>query len=847
MPEGDQSRTPIQIENASARLPYQWNDGGGDSSDKHETFQGSRKAHGERLLGQLRQAETEAVETQFTALGEDYLAERGFLLTFTINPHFKRQLETLDSITRGVELLNVRMVETGEDTYRSEATVFVEHGSLQYFVGRLEKYIQKETNKDFVDPIEQIGLASLASLWTTDKPLPKSGKAIWWEVWIRRGKSEETRQTNVSAVRSECEKNGFALQRPSLKLPEHTVLLLQADKDALARSFGILNCLAEIREPVRATLASGATHGTPDLAASEIPPPSPPPADAPSVCILDTGMNREHPLLRPLCRKADCQSWDEDWGPADDDGHGTEMGGLAAYGDLRPATDGNPLPPRTHWVESVKLLHFSESHEPKNYGAVTQECMARIEQKQKDRSNRVFSMAVTAEDAPDFPDLAPDGLPTSWSAAIDEATVSYLDEDQPRRLFVVSGGNVLDPTSYPKDNHDAAFQDPAQSWNALSVGANTHYTDPREECVAPAGGLSPYSRTTRKWVEFGASDCPLKPEIVFEGGNDYTDRTQSSDPLLPLSLHHEFLSKGQFAVTGATSAATAAVARMAARIHAESPELWPETVRALLVNSARWTPAMLEGVNLRKKGDVTNLVRTVGFGEPSLERAVSCSRSRATFFFQEEIQPFGKVEDGSDIETREMVLLPLPVPKSVLEEMGTSKVRLVVTLSYFIEPNPGRRGLAKSKFRYANCGLRFDLKTSTESIDTFVANRSKKIHDKLGRRRKGDRGNASKGWIVGSNNQDRGSLHHDIWEGKAIDLASRDALVVYPVNGWWKLRKQLGRWDSRQRFALAMTIEADGAEHDLYTAVEQEIPSLAIPQRVREIAAMFETEVEVSA
>ena len=847
MPERDQSRPPIQLNKPSARLPYQWNEGGGDSSDKHETFKGSRKAHGERLLGQLRNAEKVAEETQFTTLGEDYLAEKGFLLTFTINPYFKRQLESLDSITRGIELLNVRMVEVGDGTDRSEATVFVEHGSLQYFVGRLEKYVRAETNQDFIDPIEQIGLASLASLWTMGKPLPKAGNEIWWEIWIRRGKSEESRHANVTAVKSECEKNGFALQTSSLKLPEHTVLLLQADKDALARSFGILNCLAEVREPVRAKLASGAPHGALDLAVSEISPPIRPPADAPSVCILDTGINREHPLLKPICRESDCQSWDEDWGSADDDGHGTEMGGLAAHGDLRPVTNGNPLPPSTHWIESVKLLKFSEPHEPKNYGAVTQECMARIEQEQKNRSNRVYSMAVTAEDAPDFPYLAPDGLPTAWSAAIDEATASSLDEDQPRRLFVVSGGNVSNPTSYPKDSHDAPFQDPAQSWNAITVGASTHYSDPVEVCVAPKGGLSPYSRTTRKWVEFGASDCPLKPEVVFEGGNFYTNRTKNSDPLLPLSLHYEFLSKGPFAATGATSAATAGIARMAARIHAEFPELWPETVRALLVNSARWNPAMLEGVNLRVKGDVTEVVRTVGFGEPSFERAVSCSGSRATFFFEDELQPFGKVEDGSDVETREMILFPLPVPKSALEDMGTRNVRCYVTLSYFIEPNPGRRGLAKSKFRYANCGLRFDLKTSTESIDTFVGNRSKKVHDKLGRRSKGDRGNASRGWIVGSNNQDRGSLHHDIWEGKAVDLASRDAVVVYPVNGWWRLRKQLGRWDSRQRFTLAITIESDDPEHDLYTAVEQEISSLVVPQRVRDIAALFDTKVEVSA
>ena len=43
----------------------------------------------------------------------------------------------------------------------------------------------------------------------------------------------------------------------------------------------------------------------------------------------------------------------------------------------------------------------------------------------------------------------------------------------------------------------------------------------------------------------------------------------------------------------ATSAATAQAARLAARIAAAHPGLWPETIRALIVHSAEWTPSGL--------------------------------------------------------------------------------------------------------------------------------------------------------------------------------------------------------------------------------------------------------------
>jgi hypothetical protein len=57
------------------------------------------------------------------------------------------------------------------------------------------------------------------------------------------------------------------------------------------------------------------------------------------------------------------------------------------------------------------------------------------------------------------------------------------------------------------------------------------------------------------------------------------------------------------ALSWATSAATAQVARIAAAISADYPELWPETVRALVVHSAEWTAVMrkwIEGAKSKR-------------------------------------------------------------------------------------------------------------------------------------------------------------------------------------------------------------------------------------------------------
>jgi hypothetical protein len=46
----------------------------------------------------------------------------------------------------------------------------------------------------------------------------------------------------------------------------------------------------------------------------------PSPADAPAVCVLDTGVTRAHPLLAAALAAADCHSCDPAWGVHDHTG-----------------------------------------------------------------------------------------------------------------------------------------------------------------------------------------------------------------------------------------------------------------------------------------------------------------------------------------------------------------------------------------------------------------------------------------------------------------------------------------------------------------------------------------------
>ena len=53
-----------------------------------------------------------------------------------------------------------------------------------------------------------------------------------------------------------------------------------------------------------------------------------------AICILDTGITRQHPLIEQHLSENDMHAYNISWLNTDNRGHGTEMAGLALYGDL---------------------------------------------------------------------------------------------------------------------------------------------------------------------------------------------------------------------------------------------------------------------------------------------------------------------------------------------------------------------------------------------------------------------------------------------------------------------------------------------------------------------------------
>ena len=218
-----------------------------------------------------------------------------------------------------------------------------------------------------------------------------------------------------------------------------------------------------------------------------------------------------------------------------------------------------------------------------------------------------------------------------------------------------------------------------------------------------------------------------------------------------LTTYHQLLERS-FTSSGDTSAATAAAARYAAIIRAAYPDLWPETIRALLVDSAEWTVPMRR--ELDAAGDargVAFLLRCFGFGVPNLERALWSAGNSLTLIAQDQLQPF------TGAKSNEMNLHALPWPCAELQRLGEVEVELRVTLSYFIEPNPARRGW-KDRHRYSSHGLRFAVQKPTESVVALRKRVNKDAREE--EEGVGAEGDAD-GWRLKPNLRGKGSLHHE--------------------------------------------------------------------------------------
>ena len=737
-------------------------------------------------------------------------------------------IANLDSRQIG-HLINVREKGTGVEK-RIEATLFLKERKINWLDRKVTEYRDenkpsgKPRNQELIETIENIACAQLEDLWIggEDEPLPLDIRQ-WIEVWFFNENQLFHDDERIETLKGLLQHIGITYKDNVLSFPERIVVTVHANRTEMLRLMAASGDVVAFAPcpMVAGFIADENTQQQRDWADMINADFNPPAESDVYLCLLDSGVNHQHPLLQRIIVPEDCLAVVDEWGVDDRRNHGTLMAGNAVYGDLADYLAGHNGHSCLYRLCSVKLLPPRMDGDDILWGEYAQQAVAKIEIQKYDK-HLIFCSAVTAAKG------SLDGSPTSWSAVMDK----MASEEDGQRLFIISGGNVdqwQDWINYPDSNLLSPVQAPAQAWNILTVGAYTRKinstTDDgsQRQILSHPNGLSPLSTTSVLWKDIKGT--PIKPEIVMEGGNLYN--TGDADPQFRISPHSdlEVLSTSAnvdggnlFDSYAGTSPASVLAARYAAIVASEHPDYWPETIRGLFVQSADWKPEMIQDYP-----DIDERLRVFGYGVPLLNRMLRSVENGVTFIAQNEIQPY---KEGSKEPTfNRMHIYTLPWPQHALLEMGEVNVRLTVTLSYFIEPAPGKYD-NYSAYSYASTGLRFDVNNIGESEEQlrnrFSLQENEEDNENVVT-------NRSSRWKIGTRRRVRGSIHKDYIETTAAELATCNMIVVYPVAGWWKNRKKLGCYERSIRYSLIVSLDTDAVEANLMTEIENLIqPQLEI-------------------
>lgn len=339
--------------------------------------------------------------------------------------------------------------------------------------------------------------------------------------------------------------------------PNLTLVRLRCD-GGLVRTLLTIEEIAELDFPPEPDLITAEQI---DLALANLPAIEPLGDDAPLIGIIDSGIN-DHPLIEDVI--AGAIAVPDTLGTADDHGHGTFVGGVATFGDLRSQLGGDRL-----MREAITRLNA-------DFGC------------------RIFVIALG-----DRTKLVEGGKVGPWAQTLDEL-VRELDV-----VIIVAAGNRQPRsglrieeavTEYPSYLMETANRlcEPAGGMNIVTVGAITHGNGLSARAadnvgvrpIAEAFEPAPFSRAGP-----GVRGA-MKPDFTDVGGTLVYDGPTAAlhgGEIRPeagvLSLHYRPIDR-LFAARSGTSHAAPLVAFKAAKILARFPDASANLIRALLAGSA---------------------------------------------------------------------------------------------------------------------------------------------------------------------------------------------------------------------------------------------------------------------
>ena len=513
-----------------------------------------------------------------------------------------------------------------------------------------------------------------------------------------------------------------------------------------------------------------------DLTLADLPDLAPVPENAPVIGLIDSGINA-HPLLDGVLVGA--IGVPAALGGADDFGHGTRVGGVALFGDLRAQLANGTLE-RVGRIASAKVVNDRGAFDERRLvPSQMREALTTLNQR---FGCRLFVIALG-----DPKRVFDGGKVGPWAATLDELAREL------NAVIIVSAGNRSPRsgnrieqavTEYPGYLLEPANRlcEPAGAMNVVTVGSLAHGEGIGPEFeenvhVRPITRAFEPSPFTRVGPGIGGA---LKPDLVDVGGTMVFDpavaRLRRGEDLPTagvLMLHHRFVDR-LFTAGSGTSYAAPLVAHKAAQIFTQFPDASANLVRALLAGAARVPDEALG--KLQALGD--EALRSVcGHGQVDPIRAAHSDDHRVVLYAEDELPH------------DHFAVYQLPIP----EPFQSGGRRTIRTTLAFDPP------VRHSRADYAGVGMSFRLVRGCDPALIFEHFRRRGQAE--GRRPDIDN-RYNCGLEPGPRDRERGTLQSaSVTFSRGTELYGDTYYVVVRCEGGWA-----SSFEAQQRFSIVVEL-----------------------------------------
>ncbi len=804
----------LQLPRIDIELPKRIKGGGGGNK------RDNRSAHGAKLLAE--------VSTIIEKPVKEYAP-------FGINPKliFKLKLRSKDSLQdKDVTGLGLNILEKGSKSDEA-IVVFSSDDNLTEFRRRLECYsglIDNRYEYGYLDTIEELVRLEpqdrIGPLLRLEPLEPGELVPLDLELW-HTGNSEEMRDyiDNLNEFLSSFE------EYPDMRVADRYIGEYMCMTRIKIRQEILEILLAEdpVKEIDRRPKPAFENSSQLSISISEFPKVFSPPLDACGILVIDSGVQRGHPLIGPAL--GDTEVFPDPnhtfiTGGSDDGdktgGHGTGVSGVAIYGDLFKCLEEKIFQPQV-WLFSARVTNEKNEYDPDLL--LENQLEKAIGYFTGNYPNcQVINISLGDKDS-----VYQDGHKQFLLAAkIDE----IADRLQHKNiLFVISAGNFDYP---PKSNQsrqeenelirqeypsylfseNSQIIEPATAAIALTVGSLSmgkgsleYPEDASRNAIAKVEGYpSPFTR-----IGFGV-DGMVKPELVDFGGDFVLERNRIIDNekgVSILTLNKNFQgSSSLFRAYCGTSFAAPRVANLAARLFTKFPNASSNLIRELIADSAD----IPEEIPDDFQDDEKQQLKVYGYGQPNFEKAAYSTENGVVL-----------LEDNREISVGNFHIYEIPtLPPEFLEKKGNRTIS--VTLA-FDPPTRHTRGDS-----YLGITMEFHLFRNVEREKIERAFFKATEEDKNNNLTEISMENLKKEYgssleinlLPGVNTRKKGTLQKGsikILKGSIWKYNRKPMYLVVVCNRKWAIIEEI----ERQRYALIASIRHSNPEVDLYNKLRSSI------------------------